>query len=833
MQPADPARARPIQAQRWRPRWRQTWGQNLAGLCCLLSLALLLAVGLPTAQAAPEGSSSAQDNADFAPNSGRWLQGKDFQGAWQYRWGDSPRDPQGRFIWSLPGSDEGWLPTAQPGNPPGRQGQQFLWLRVPVQTSTAIESILMLEIVDQLCEVFLDGQLIYRFGQLDGSGRWARRFLGYPVHYLPLTPLGGAQAGRPGILSLRIYSEHINIGVFGQQRIGSRLRLVSDLFRRDLSLLVSGILLFAVGLASLALFAYQRRDFAYLSYGCFALFVGLYALCRMKSVFWVDEHPLLSFHLELIAFYSCIPALLFFLNHVVGAGPLRLMPVLAWLTVAYDGLAFIAVALGWLPILKTLLPFQLLMLLGVLYTLTTISVALVRGSREARIFGLGFLLAALFSAYDTLAAIGFLPRVRTSFAHFGHSSFVLSLGMILLLRFQRVYSELLATKRDLSDKLAALQARTTEIEQLNEELRHQIEARSRSMVDSLLDRSSSSQEAVPILSIDSVLNQRYRVRKILGQGAMGVVYEVLRISDNRRLAAKVLSGSTGRQSLARFAREAQLLARLNHPHLVRIVDVDLIDNRMAYLVMDLVEGGTLAQRHARFGQLSFAMPVIRQIASALAQVHAAGIVHRDLKPANILLMPGSEIDVKLADFGVSALLPGDADREKQGTATATPDMDLALYNVTLDDPAQRPSAAARAAANEPALPVVPVGTLVETLDGRAHPSSSGGLTQTGVIIGTPLYMAPELAHGAKLARPASDMFSLGVVAYELLTGELPSEVPPIALNLKSGQRWYTSLAIRCPDLPGPIGDAIERCMDSAPERRPTAQALFDLLSVDP
>ena len=93
---------------------------------------------------------------------------------------------------------------------------------------------------------------------------------------------------------------------------------------------------------------------------------------------------------------------------------------------------------------------------------------------------------------------------------------------------------------------------------------------------------------------------------------------------------------------------------------------------------------------------------------------------------------------------------------------------------------------------------------------------------------TPLYMPPELARGAKLARPASDMFSLGVVAYELLTGDLPSQVPPIALNVKSGQRWYTALSIRCPDLSGPIGDAIERCLDPAPERRPTAQALFDL-----
>jgi serine/threonine-protein kinase len=91
-------------------------------------------------------------------------------------------------------------------------------------------------------------------------------------------------------------------------------------------------------------------------------------------------------------------------------------------------------------------------------------------------------------------------------------------------------------------------------------------------------------------------------------------------------------------------------------------------------------------------------------------------------------------------------------------------------------------------------------------------------------------MAPELVKGAKLARPASDMFSLGVVAYELLTGDLPSAQPPILLNLRSGQRWYTPLSIRCPDLPGPLVDLIERCLDAAADKRPTAQALFDGLS---
>jgi len=756
-------------------------------------------------------------------------QSEAYRGRWQYRWGDSPRDESGTLLWSLPSESQGFQDVPSGGNPPLRAGQSFLWLRTQLDGPDVHDPALQIEIIDQLCEVFLDGQLIYRFGQLDGSGRWARRPLGYPVHYIPLGRGSLARDYRGSILTLRIYSEHLNIGLFGQQRIGTRLILERELFRRDISLLVAAILLLAVGLFSLTLFLYQRQDLSYLSYGGFAFFVGLYALCRMKSGFWVDEHPLICFYIELFAFYSCIPCLVFFLHQVLGPGPLRLMPALAFTLAGYDVVAWLAIGLGGVPALKTLLPFQILALLGVVYTLISATVALLRGSRDARVLGLGFLLAAGFSAYDMLAAIGLLPRVRTSFAHFGHGAFALSLGLILLFRFQRVYADLLSTKADLSEKYGALQARTAEVEQLNSELRHQIEARSKSLVDSLLGSSSSSQEAVPILAIDSVLNQRYRIVQILGQGAMGVVYEVRRLSDGKRLAAKVLSGHTRRKELARFAREGQLLARLNHPNLVRIVDVDLIDGRLAYLVMELVEGGTLAGRQARYGQLAFAIPVIRQIASALAQVHAEGIVHRDLKPANILLAAGKTIEVKLADFGVSALLPTEGAGDDDKLASPASDVDMALYNITIDEPnAARPAAEAVHPPG-PAPTLAPSGETQGTLDGNAV-SAGGALTQTGVIIGTPLYMAPELVKGAKLARPASDVFSLGVVAYELLTGDLPSPQPPIFLNLRSGQRWYTPLSIRCPDLPGPLADLIERCLDAAPDRRPSAQALADALS---
>ena len=115
-----------------------------------------------------------------------------------------------------------------------------------------------------------------------------------------------------------------------------------------------------------------------------------------------------------------------------------------------------------------------------------------------------------------------------------------------------------------------------------------------------------------------------------------------------------------------------------------------------------------------------------------------------------------------------------------------------------------------------------------TVDGGA--AGSGGLrTQTGVIMGTPLYMAPELLRGAKLARPAADIFSFGIIAYELLTGQLPSETPPIMLRLKPGARWYTPLSVRSPELPAALAQLLEQCLDAAPEHRPTAAQLLAAL----
>ena len=155
----------------------------------------------------------------------------------------------------------------------------------------------------------------------------------------------------------------------------------------------------------------------------------------------------------------------------------------------------------------------------------------------------------------------------------GQALFVLAIGLILVRRFRQVHLNLIHAKNALSEQVGALESRNSEIELLNSELRHQIEARSRALVESLLGSDEADPVEQAVLSLGAVINKRYRILNVLGQGAMGIVYEVERLSDKRHFAAKVLSSRAGRESLARFVREAQLLAHLDHPHLVTITAV--------------------------------------------------------------------------------------------------------------------------------------------------------------------------------------------------------------------------------------------------------------------
>jgi serine/threonine-protein kinase len=264
-----------------------------------------------------------------------------------------------------------------------------------------------------------------------------------------------------------------------------------------------------------------------------------------------------------------------------------------------------------------------------------------------------------------------------------------------------------------------------------------------------------------------VLDDKYRLDERLGEGGMGAVYRATHLLIERPVAVKVLSPRliTDDSARERFRREARAAGRLQHTNAVAVTDFGETRDGLVYLVMELLEGMPLREVLAREAPLdpARAVSLMMQISAAVEAAHEAGIIHRDLKPGNIFLVqrPDSPHIVKVLDFGI-AKLAGEGGE----------------FN------------------------------LVDTLTG------------TGVMIGTPRYMSPEQCDGALLT-PASDVYSLGVILYEMLTGQTPfTGATPLSLALK-----HSSESPRPPrELVAAIPPALEGVVLHALEKKPEERA---------
>ncbi len=367
--------------------------------------------------------------------------------------------------------------------------------------------------------------------------------------------------------------------------------------------------------------------------------------------------------------------------------------------------------------------------------------------------------------------------------------------------------------RNVEAQVKALEDRNRDVQQLNDELRRQIAQRSRRLMTSLLPTAGS----MTVASFDegSLIGDCYRVVRRLGEGGMGAVYEVERTTDGVHLAAKVLNHSPNQTDLGRFAREAQILAKLSHPNLISIFDTDVTDDGVLFIVMELVSGSNLRQIDGRTGDVPWILDVLGQIARALDALHAQSIVHRDLKPENILVTsigPDARPIVKLADFGISII------------ADAQP---AAVHRFALQIPGFMKPKRPKQPVNELDGYGVTQSATASASEGMAGHGSS--LTETGVLVGTPYYMAPELGYGSKNAQPSSDIFSMGVIAFELLMGNKPFALPPVLGGTISDS--VVGALRQCPGLRPELAALFARCLDTDAEKRPSARkfgAVVDL-----
>ncbi len=268
----------------------------------------------------------------------------------------------------------------------------------------------------------------------------------------------------------------------------------------------------------------------------------------------------------------------------------------------------------------------------------------------------------------------------------------------------------------------------------------------------------------------------YRITAKLGEGGMGEVYRAIDTRLEREVAVKVLPASvaTDPERLARFEREAKLLAALNHPNIAQIYGVET-SGEMRALVMELVEGATLAERvESGPVPLEESLAIARQIAAALEEAHEKGIVHRDLKPANVKLTPDGRI--KVLDFGLAKAMEPVDGLAAGGDAARSPTL-----------------------MNSPTL------------------TAARG-TQLGVILGTAAYMAPEQARGGPVDKRA-DIWAFGVLLWEMLAGKLLFAADSVADTLARVLTVEPDFSPLPAGVPLPIRNLIRRCLEKNPKNR--------------
>ena len=258
----------------------------------------------------------------------------------------------------------------------------------------------------------------------------------------------------------------------------------------------------------------------------------------------------------------------------------------------------------------------------------------------------------------------------------------------------------------------------------------------------------------------------YEILSVLGAGGMGEVYRARDTRLGRLVAIKVLPPAfvADPERVARFQREAKVLASLNHPHIAAIYGLDEADGVQA-LVMELVEGEDLARRLARGPiPLDEALPIAKQIAEALEAAHEQGIIHRDLKPANIRVRPDGT--VKVLDFGLAKALVGDAESPE-------------LLN---------------------------------------SPTITAQATRAGIVLGTAPYMSPEQARGFPVDR-RTDVWAFGAVLYELLTGMRAFPGDSVTETLSHVLTLTPDWTLLPPRTPAAIRTLIRRCLEKTRAKR--------------
>jgi len=281
-------------------------------------------------------------------------------------------------------------------------------------------------------------------------------------------------------------------------------------------------------------------------------------------------------------------------------------------------------------------------------------------------------------------------------------------------------------------------------------------------------------------AIGEIVGGKYKVEQVLGEGGMGVVVSALHLQLGERVALKFLHGAGRGAASERFRREARIAFRLRSEHVARLLDIGTLDDGDPFLVMELLRGETLGARLLRTGPLSLveACDLALQACEGLAEAHALGIVHRDLKPSNLMITerPDGTPLLKILDFGIAKLL---YDRAPPTLA-----------------------------------------------DARGAPE-----THSSSMLGSPSYMSPEQFRNAREVDERTDVWALGIVIHQLLTGDLPFRASNAADTLRAILDQPPRLQLAERGIPQGFSSIVARCLEKARERRfPDVAALAQAIA---
>ncbi|MBI4852011.1 MAG: serine/threonine protein kinase [Acidobacteria bacterium] len=343
--------------------------------------------------------------------------------------------------------------------------------------------------------------------------------------------------------------------------------------------------------------------------------------------------------------------------------------------------------------------------------------------------------------------------------------------------------------------------------------------------------------------IGQVLDGKYLIEKQLGQGGMGTVYQAIHLGTKRPVALKIITPQfmIHAEFVERFKREAEAAGRLSHPNVVNVTDFGVTQGKakVAYLVMEYLKGFTLGDLLKKKSKLpvGFTIDILEQICSAINEAHELGIIHRDLKPDNIWLEPDgrSSYHVKVLDFGLAKFhsnLSDSTTNDLSFISNPLPDVDSSPES--LDTQAQPSTAANTLATGEQTFEEkdTKVLQLVETAKPVGSSPKTENMTRAGMILGTPLYMSPEQCKGVEIDS-RSDIYSLGVIAYEMLTGEPPFRGTVKQLIHSHSEDVPTHINKKRKDVPKVIADLIMATLAKQPsDRFPSAQAFSTALQTN-